>query len=665
MSRCYATSSRCIRAAARLLPLLAAAVAFGLPPLALAGQTPPGLQPQPPQEAAAEPIAEGVGPIDAAELASFLDGLMAAHLTDHQVAGATVAVVRDGALLFSGGYGFVDAEGLVPVDPATTLFRIGSVTKTFTWTAVLQLRDRGLLDLDADVNDYLDFRIPDTFDTPITLRHIMTHTPGFEDRVFGLFGETSEIPRGEWLRRNLPARVRPPGTLPSYSNYASALAGYIVERVSGRSWEAYVESEILEPLGMVYATPREPLPEPLVPHMSGGFVYQDGRFVAKPFERIGAMGPAGSVSASAEAMAAYMIAHLDAATAGAATILSPASAREMQERAFAPEPRVNAMALGFYEMNAHDVRIVGHGGGTQWFFTDMALLPEERLGVFVSYNSAGGAVLPIDRFMRAFVGRFFPVDRHRLDGPPAGWAERAPTFEGRYQSLRRPHTTFEKLLGLSMQMTVTAGDSGDIVVSSPMMPGERMLEVEPGHFRSPDGFREAAFSLDERTGRPLLFLSMMPPAPAEKVGLAASPTLHLLVLLFWLLTFLSILVVLPARYLLQRRVAEVRPLRGPERWLRWAALATAVLALAFLLGLAAIGDTEAFLAGTAAGAIRVALLFPVLAIPATLILLAGTVLAYRRRYWGHWTRAHFTLVAIAAVAFLVQLQYWNLIGWRG
>jgi hypothetical protein len=168
----------------------------------------------------------------------------------------------------------------------------------------------------------------------------------------------------------------------------------------------------------------------------------------------------------------------------------------------------------------------------------------------------------------------------------------------------------------------------------------------------------------EHAGTDLLTLSGMPPSPAEKVGLAASPPFHLLVFLFWLFTFLSILVLMPSQYLLQRRVAEVTPLRGPERWLRWIALGVTLLASAFLITMALSGDTGAFMDGSAAGAIRVALLFPVLAIPATMVLVWGAILGYRRGFWGPWGRAHFTIFAVAAITFLAQLHYWNLIGWR-
>jgi CubicO group peptidase (beta-lactamase class C family) len=613
-------------------------------------------------------------PGDVAELEAFVDGVMAAHLEDHGVAGAVVAVVRDGTLFWSKGYGFADADRRVPVDPATTLFRIGSTTKPFTWMAVLQLRDAGLVDLDADVNDYLDFRIPTTFDDPITLRHLMTHTPGFEDRVFGLFGSKGGVPRGEWLRDNIPARVRPPGTKPSYSNYGSALAGYVVERVSGMSWEAYLEERILEPLGMTYATGREPVPGALAAHMSAGFGHEEGRFVAKPFEHMDVMAPAGSISASAQAMATFMAAQLQptqlpgaelqGAEAGVGGILGPGTLREMQARAVAPDPRVNGVTLGLYEQSSHGLRIVGHGGGTQWFFTDMALIPDEGLGVFVSYNSAGGALLAIDRFMRAFLNRYYPVPRVGLEGPPAGWSDRAGRYEGRYQALRRSHTTFEKLLGLMWQVRVDVVAPGEILVQTAMLDDERLLEVEPGLFRSEDGVVAAAFREDD-AGRTHLHLSTLPTTAAEKAGLATSPGFHLLLLVFWLATFLSIFIVLPGRWVAQRKVATVAPLHGLERWLRWAAVAVAVLALVFLVTLAgATEDIEAFMSGAAEDGIRLALAFPILALLPGLAVVAGAVLAFRRRLWGPWGRGYFAAFAVAVVVFLGQLHYWNLLGWR-
>src|SRR5574342_1182188 len=203
----------------------------------------------------------GQGPTDPAEMEAFLDELFGRHMEEYHIAGAAVSVVKDGALLFAKGYGYADLENGIPVDPEGTVFRLGSVTKLFTWTAVMQLAERGKLDLDADINKYLDFRIPDTYPEPITIKHLMTHTAGFEDRFFELMALDVDdlVPAREWLVSHMPARVRPPGDCAAYSNYGTSLAGYIVARISGQPYDQYIQEHILNPLGMAHSTARTPI----------------------------------------------------------------------------------------------------------------------------------------------------------------------------------------------------------------------------------------------------------------------------------------------------------------------------------------------------------------------------------------------------------------------
>src|SRR6476661_268941 len=242
------------------------------------------LVPNPRKEQAASPAtvtpAPSRGVRDRDELAAFLDGVMVANLRDKHVAGATVSVVKDGALLFAKGYGYSDVAKRAPVDADRTLFRIGSTSKLFTWTAVMQLVEQGKLDLDADVNKYIDFKIPATFPQPITLRHIMTHTPGFEEDGRDLITDdtTKMIPLGRWLATHIPGRVRPPGTFASYSNYATALAGYVVQRASGIPWDDYIEQRVLTPLGMTQTTTRQPLPARFRTDMSEGYAWGGGTY---------------------------------------------------------------------------------------------------------------------------------------------------------------------------------------------------------------------------------------------------------------------------------------------------------------------------------------------------------------------------------------------------
>ncbi len=219
------------------------------------------------------------GPVmTATDLGALFDGIMPLQLGSNDIAGAVVVVVKDGQVLFAKGYGYANVEARKPVSPDDTLFRVGSVSKLFTWTAVMQLVEQGRIDLDADVNRYLDFKIPEAFGQPVTVRHLMTHTAGFEDSLQGLFGsdpkQTADL--RALLLAHPPARIYAPGTTPAYSNYGALLAGYIVQRVSGEDYATYVQRHILAPLGMAHATASQPLPASLAPLMSTGYARASG-----------------------------------------------------------------------------------------------------------------------------------------------------------------------------------------------------------------------------------------------------------------------------------------------------------------------------------------------------------------------------------------------------
>jgi CubicO group peptidase (beta-lactamase class C family) len=206
---------------------------------------------------------------DTVALGAFVDGLIRAQMEQLHIPSAVVAVVQGERTLYTAGYGYADIATRTPVDPATSMFHIGSTGKLFTWTAVMQLVEQGKLDLDKDINTYLKtFQVPAAFGAPITLRHLMTHTAGFQEGILGYFignDSTNIRPIEETLRRHIPTRVRPPGEFASYSNYGASLAGLIVEQVSGEPFAEYIERHIYQPLGIRYATFREPLPAALRP----------------------------------------------------------------------------------------------------------------------------------------------------------------------------------------------------------------------------------------------------------------------------------------------------------------------------------------------------------------------------------------------------------------
>jgi CubicO group peptidase (beta-lactamase class C family) len=440
-------------------------------------------------------------PLTAEDVRSWLDGFMPNALDQGDIAGAVVVVVKDGEVLAQAGYGYSDVDARTPVDAAHTLFRVGSVSKLFTWTAVMQLVEQGKLDLDADVNRYLDFAIPARDGKPITLRNIMTHTAGFEERLTGLIGIDGEPiePLGPFLKRYIPTRIFAPGQTPAYSNYATALAGYIVARVSGEAFDDYMESHLFKPLQMSDATFRQPLPASFRTRLSKAYVAAS--LPAKPIEIVGPA-PAGSLTLTGPDMAHFMIAHLQNGRYDSQQILKPETARYMHDTALTILPRVNRMLLGFYEDNYNGHRVIAHGGDTQWFHSDLHLFIDDGVGLFVSFNSVGkdGAVQPLrSNLFHQFADRYFPgpAPRGTVDVKHAGM------IAGEYIPSRRFETSFLRLLYLFLDTKVIDNGDGTISVStekSPVGVPRKWREIAPFVWEQ-DGALLAAQVVDGRVTR--------------------------------------------------------------------------------------------------------------------------------------------------------------------
>jgi CubicO group peptidase (beta-lactamase class C family) len=420
-----------------------------------------------------------------ADVEAWLDGFLPFALARGDVAGAVVVVVKDGQVLLQKGYGFADVAKRTAVDPERTLFRPGSVSKLVTWTAVMQLVEQGKLDLDRDVNGYLDFSIPPREGRPVTLRNLMTHTPGFEEVVKNLMvKDSATLPSlGAYLKAWTPNRIFAPGAVPAYSNYGVALAGYLVERVSGEPLDQYFERHVFGPLGMTQATFRQPLPASFAPDMSQG--YQLGSGKPGAYELVGPA-PAGALAASGAAMARFMIAHLQDGSYGSARILSAETARLMHGVALPVVPPLNSMLLGFYQKNIGGLRIIGHDGDTQFFHSSLNLFPDDGVGLYLSVNSTGkaGAAGPIrSALLTEFTERYFPVtlDSARVDSATA--AQHARLFTGRYGSSRRSESSFLSLLNLAGQITVVPDTDGTLIVA-----GLQGLNGQPKHWREVQPF---------------------------------------------------------------------------------------------------------------------------------------------------------------------------------
>jgi CubicO group peptidase (beta-lactamase class C family) len=590
----------------------------------------------------------------AADVQAFLDGLVPLQLKEHDIAGATVAVVKDGKLLFSQGYGYADVEKKKPVSPQETLFRPGSVSKLFTWTAVMQLVEQGKLDLDRDVNTYLDFKLPDSFGKPITLKNILSHTPGFEEQIKDLFLTSGRSPDlGQYLKTHIPKQVFAPGTVPAYSNYATAVAGYIVERVSGRPFNDYIEENIFRPLGMTHSTFAQPLPANLAPNMSSGYTTaSDG---AKSFEVIGAF-PAGSLSSSATDLAQFMLAHLQGGQLAGNKILSPQTAQLMHSRLFALDDAANAMCHGFYEESRNGHRIIGHGGDTVYFHSDLHLVLDAGVGFFVSYNSAGkGETSPRTLLWEAFLDRYFPYTVPSATAP-ASAKDDARAAAGTY-ILSRRSDSFLKAASVVGEFTVSSNEDGVVEVAEltePSGKAKKWRAVGPRIFQEEGGQDKLIFKPDQ-SGRMQLILSY-PFFVGQKVGLFENKRVLLPVLGFSLVIMLLALVLWPVSWLVRRHYGHKLELNTAERLLRFGVRVVLLLDLLFIIGmtaLAAYGLThlEVF-SDKGTRWFHLIQIVGVVGGIGTLLVLFNAIhswLSKRRRIWG---KLQATIYALACLGFL-------------
>jgi len=429
-----------------------------------------------------------------ADADAWLDGYFPYALAQGDLAGATVVIVKGGQVLTQRGYGYADIAKRKKVDPATTLFRAGSISKLFTWTAVMQLVEQGKIDLDADVNTYLDFKIPPYQGKPITMRDIMTHTPGFEEATKGGIRYSGKVaPLGEVLKRMLPARIYAPGSTPAYSNYATGIAGYIVERISGMSYDDYIERNIFQRLGMAHSTFRQPLPANLAPFMATGYPRASGD--PKPFELI-SIPPAGSLSISAADMAKFMIAWLNQGS----PLVRPETAQLMRAPATNLIPALNRMSLGFYEQRVNDLVAIGHGGDLILFHSYMWIIPSQNVGIYVSMNSggSGGANFALRMALfEQFGDRYFPRANDNSPVELATAKDHAKMLVGSYVSSRGFFTNFADISNFIGQTEIGLDKDGRPLVPDLLRRAPRKwIEVAPFVWEDTNGHQRLAATVE-------------------------------------------------------------------------------------------------------------------------------------------------------------------------
>jgi len=421
--------------------------------------------------------------------ADYLDLQMTLLVANQNLPNAVVALVSGDEIHLLAGYGFADMESQEKVDPEYHLFRTGSVAKIFTWTAIMQLYEQGCLGLDEDIRNYLepDIDFPVRFDGgdagPVTFRHLLTHTAGFEDVLEDLFTFEPQAPLGEYIRRHQPARIFPPGTVMAYSNYGTALAGYIVEHISGMRFEEYVGQHIFKPLDMRHSTMEQPPPGALAGQLVTLYRWVDDRFMSGRFEHMPA--PAGGLSTTAADMARFLQANLK----GGTPILQKQTMQRMHTPLFTHHPLLGGMAHGYKEFKANGKQVIFHGGSSSVFDAGFYLIPELDLGLFIAYS--GGSYAGHGHVFRSLLERFYPEEEDEVDPQvmadtlsPVSGAPSVADLTGEYFQSRTIATGSDRLLNLIMgTLFVTPVDEQRFSV---VILGEEFVyeELVPGIYRN-------------------------------------------------------------------------------------------------------------------------------------------------------------------------------------
>jgi CubicO group peptidase (beta-lactamase class C family) len=569
---------------------LAALAALAIP---ASGQSPAQLQPNASNKTvlAPAPMPSTSSPgtaapqLTKADVDAWLDGFAPYALKSGGIPGMVVVVVKDGQPLTMRGFGYSDVKAAKPVDPNLTLFRPGSVSKLFTWTAVMQQVQAGKLDLDKDVNTYLDFKIPPRSGKPITLRNLMSHTGGFAETAKYLINERDEQPKSldKVLKNWIPDRIYEAGEIPAYSNYGASLAGYIVERVSGEPFNQYVQRHIFAPLGMSHSTFDQPLPASLRPLMSKGYLF--GSDKPGGYEVI-ALAPAGSLASTGADMAKFMIAHLS----NGGTLLNPATSQLMHAQGNRPFSALPSMALGFYHEDRNGLNIIGHAGDLTYFHSDLHLYLDKNVGLFMSVNSpgkAGAAHVLREQLFHDFTNRYYPAPAQNL--PTLNTAKaHGETLSGHYVSSRAGGFTFMRMLTLLGETSVGVDKDANLIVSSVTDPSGQprsWREVAPWIWQEVGGTDRLQAVLDSN-GKVKMFSITPFAAIIEFVPAPLSLNSGWILPLAGLALAVMVLAALswPITALTRRRYKVARKLHGRPLLLRRITYATGWLFIALIVG---------------------------------------------------------------------------------
>jgi len=587
------------------------------------------------------------------EVENFLNGFTSEYMEYDNVPGMAFVMVKDDEVFFSKGYGYADVEKQVPFDPDQSIVRGGSMAKTVTALAVMQLVEQGKLDLDADVNQYLThFQIPNTYDEPITARDLLHYTAGLDTRFIGIRVESMDeiLPLSDYLAHHLTERVRPPGEIRSYNDLEIALAGLLVEEVSGMPYEEYVQEHIFKPLGMdstsIYL-PKEDEARVALGYQSNGQPFPLNYYYLNDAAGAG-------FNTTASDLARYMIMHLENGRYGNVQLITDESAKELHTTRFQHDPHLPGIAYTFDEQFWGSHRVLAKGGGAPGFSNRIILLPDDRIGIYFVFNRDAEAVDFGPNLERAFRERFFPGGSNQPVGRevPASNPKEMERYEGYYVELiDYSVNSLEKVRSLTEQIHITVNDQGRLKMNS-----GTLLRVDNNLFQWSDSGNYVAFREDEKGDITYMFY-----ARTAMVRLPWYETFPVQIGLlgFSLIAFVTALIGwLVAGLKRQRKLYSISGLLS-------------LLNMGFLVGLGLLlgpvftaSDAPWIFSFAPPVELLLLLALPLVGVVLTLLLAWQVFRSWKEKRGGWFVRVHNTLILAASLAFLFFLNTWNLLGYR-
>jgi len=597
-------------------------------------------------------------PNNVTELQLFFDEIFENQLADYNIPGVTLSVVNATDILYLKGYGYANIEESRLVSPNTTMFRAASISKLFVWTAVMQLVEQEILELDKDINQYLtSFKIPNKFDTPITLSHLMSHSAGFEVPTYKSFevNEVDPLFFEEFMSKYVPKVVFHPGEISSYSNYGAALAAYIVGQVTNKSFEEYVEENIFTPLGMTHSTFRQPIPSEFEDDLVTCYSFcGDGIFQAEPF-RFVPMYPSGALSISALDAAYFMMAHLNNGSIGTNQILEEETAQKMHLQHFTNYPSFDGFAHGFMEMTINNQCFIWHGGDfTNHAQSALLLLLDHNIGFFFNYNSALNLRMNV---INEFMNHFYPTSQPTALTPPEDFKARGKKYVGNYYTSQGPFSSADKIKNIIDYYQIKLSDEGYLLFRN-----YKFVEIDTHLFREQNGTIRMAFRANDQGKILYMFLSDVPIVTfikqlgAERTATSWGIVFTVIVLLLYTLIYPLI------GWIRRKRRKQKKPQRTRnERFTRKFLITTSS---GYVLHLVIFGGLLATLleSDAALPLLKVLQVVPFLLLIPLGFLIVYTILLWKEKQGDLMLRINSTIVIITIGLFLWWMNIWNWLG---